>query len=1029
MRGHNDREYYSERGAAPGGGIRTLRDGQLVEPILETDAASYALWVDGVDPVTGEQRGRAFVDTELRKSPKFMEHVITVSKELSVLAGLDDEFGAALDRALDKAADDLDVYASQVASTRTRRDGRLEREANVAIQTTRWRHLTSRADDPHRHIHWQVSTKVQGPDGKWLALDSADMLKHLSGVTATHQLSIAANRELRELIAARGYTAEIDAKGHLRIPELGGLVDAFSTRRDQIAASRDNGIAADLEARWRTVNPDREPSRSLLNIWDHAAWNDQRPTKAHAGESYEELQAGWRERARELGIEITVSERAAHIGEVTEVDVEALAAGVVAGLGSMRSTWSQADLEAVVRLSVMRANVVGDFDELVADVESRALALCDSVLDLEQYRPATGSRHLTSEYVRSQDERLETALMGLASVSAEAASDEVVIGACMAAGLNAGQTLAAQRIASMSGLEVVIGPAGTGKTTMAGVLLNRLAEQGRELRVGSPSKKGAAILAAEIGVEQGDSVAKWLHSYGYRWNEQGERWRLAIGEVDRATGQVYSGPHEDEAFHANTVLLVDEAGMLGVDDAVDLMELALETGASMRFMGDPRQLGAIGRGGVLPVAQSWVDGGVHLDEVHRFVRTEIGPDLLPRVVSDEAYAEFSLRLRDAQDPSSLAAEISERSGLRVHATHDEAAAAIADEAVEALDRGESVAVTVATKEQARQLSEAIRELRVASGAVDATRETHGKDNVAIGRGDVVTTRRNDRELNVANRDSWTVTQVHGDGSLTVRDGERLRKLDVHYVNEQVELGYASTGHGQQGVTATRAIGLVDGRSDAQGVYVAATRGREENTLHVIAPDRQDGKQVLADAIGRTRGDQGLARATEAIAAEAEREGWAPVPIPDVEDRQTFSEWRSQLDRFEAFLKDELDDIGLPLAEITYERREALLAQAQSDDPQEAERAQSALEHADRVAADNERTIAQREDIETMVDEEIAKANERNKWRKLISEEEVQLADDEREGLLYSRDAAERLVAEQSAREATAWEPPTHGIEW
>jgi hypothetical protein len=677
----------------------------------------------------------------------------------------------------------------------------------------------------------------------------------------------------------------------------------------------------------------------------------------------------------------------------------------------------------------MRANVVGDYDELLRDVENRALALCDSVLDLEQYRPAAGSRHLTSEYVRSQDQRLEAALLGLASINAEAAGDEAIAGACRDASLNAGQTLAAQRIASMSGLEVIIGPAGTGKTTMAGVLSNRLAEQGRELRVGSPSKKGAAVLAAEIGAERGDSVAKWLHSYGYRWNEQGERWRLAIGEVDATTGQEYRGPGEGEAFSAKSVLLIDEAGMLGVDDAVDLMELALETGASVRFMGDPRQLGAVGRGGVLQVAQSWVDGGVHLDEIHRFVRTEIGPDLLPRVVPDEVYAELSLRLRDAQDPPALAAEISERDGLRVHATHEAAIAAIADEAVESYDRGESVAVTVATKEQARQLSETIRELRVASGGVDTTRETQGKDNVAIGRGDVITTRRNDRESDVANRDSWTVTQVHGDGSLTVRDGERVRKLEAHYVSKQVELGYASTGHGQQGVTATRAIGLVDGYSDAQGVYVAATRGREGNALHVVAPDRQAGEEVLADAIGRTRGDQGLARATEAIEAEAERDGWAPAPIPRVEERQTFAEWRAQVDRLEEFRQNELAKADLPLAELTDVRREALFAQAQSDDPQEAERAQSALEHADRVAAENARTVALREDIGVMVDEEIAKANERNKWRESASEEEVQLADDERDGLLYSRDAAERLAAEQAEREVTAWEPPTHGIEW
>jgi hypothetical protein len=82
-----------------------------------------------------------------------------------------------------------------------------------------------------------------------------------------------------------------------------------------------------------------------------------------------------------------------------------------------------------------------------------------------------------------------------------------------------------------------------------------------------------------------------------------------------------------------------------------------------------------------------------------------------------------------------------------------------------------------------------------------------------------------------------------------------------------------------------------------------------------------------------------------------------------------------------------------------------------------------------VSRPRKRIIAQREDIEAIINEEIMKANERNKWRESASDEEVQLADDEREGLLYSRDAADRLIAEQAAREVTAWEPPSHGIEF
>jgi hypothetical protein len=65
------------------------------------------------------------------------------------------------------------------------------------------------------------------------------------------------------------------------------------------------------------------------------------------------------------------------------------------------------------------------------------------------------------------------------------------------------------------------------------------------------------------------------------------------------------------------------------------------------------------------------------------------------------------------------------------------------------------------------------------------------------------TGRNDRELTTAdgdavrNRELWTVTQVHADGSLTVRRTNRhaVAVLPAEYVSEHVRLGYAATEHG------------------------------------------------------------------------------------------------------------------------------------------------------------------------------------------------------------------------------------------
>src|SRR5690606_29518538 len=50
--------------------------------------------------------------------------------------------------------------------------------------------------------------------------------------------------------------------------------------------------------------------------------------------------------------------------------------------------------------------------------------------------------------------------------------------------------------------------------------------------------------------------------------------------------------------------------------------------------------------------------------------------------------------------------------------------------------------------------------------------------------------------------------------------------------------------------------------DAAGVYVGMTRGRETNTLHVVATDLDDAKQQFVEALVRDRADRGLEESTE-----------------------------------------------------------------------------------------------------------------------------------------------------------------------
>ena len=64
-----------------------------------------------------------------------------------------------------------------------------------------------------------------------------------------------------------------------------------------------------------------------------------------------------------------------------------------------------------------------------------------------------------------------------------------------------------------------------------------------------------------------------------------------------------------------------------------------------------------------------------------------------------------------------------------------------------------------------------------------------------------------------------------------RNGRTVR-LPASYVTESVELGYATTVHTAQGVTADTMHGLVTGEESRQQLYTMLTRGRIANHLYL-----------------------------------------------------------------------------------------------------------------------------------------------------------------------------------------------------
>lgn len=364
----------------------------------------------------------------------------------------------------------------------------------------------------------------------------------------------------------------------------------------------------------------------------------------------------------------------------------------------------------------------------------------------------------------------------------------------------------------------------------------------------TPTLKAARVAEAEVGSPA--SSAAWLaHQYGYRWDADG-RWTREPFDPrsDRHTLDVRA------RLLPGDLLVVDEAGMLDQETATALFTIADETGARVALVGDRHQLPAVGRGGVLDHATRWTpaEAQVAINTVHRF--------------TDPVYADLSLLMRTGDRAVYVFDQLRAAGRIVIHPSDVERTAALAEHGA----IGHTVIAD--TREQVADLNDAIRERlndQTGNRTGDAAITSRGE---ALTVGDRVATRRNDPDLGVANRDTWTITGVHSSGGLQVTGRQGDRNLPAEYVARHVELAYATTVHGAQGDTVDHAHFALSDTTGAAATYVAMTRGRLTNTTHLVAESIDEARDQWIATFNRDRADLGPAHARERALDDIDRYG-------------------------------------------------------------------------------------------------------------------------------------------------------------
>jgi exodeoxyribonuclease V alpha subunit len=622
------------------------------------------------------------------------------------------------------------------------------------------------------------------------------------------------------------------------------------------------------EREWTAAHPGEHPGPALRRAWDARAWADGRPDKA-TPQPGTNLAERWRVQLHELGYRTPDRPIALTPLPVGALDREELVQRALARLAAGRSAWNAADIRGEVERLIAAEGVVAMAAvriELAEDLTARAMDRCVPLLDRDGVPEHI--RAWTSRPVLEVEADLRTRLAARAATGVPNPDLTLPVDLTgSAARLDAGQAAAVAALAGERRLVVVEGAAGAGKTTTLAATRRLLDDRGRRLVVVTPTLKAAKVAATEVGAAAGS--AAWLaYQHGWRWNDDGAWTRLAPGQADPVTGRIYAGPTAAASLRPGALLVVDEAGMLDQDTARALLTVADECQVRVALLGDRHQLAAVGRGGVLHVAADRVDPAAHLtlDGVHRFIRTDAG-----RRLPDADYAQLTLAMRGGDDPSAVFDALLARGQIRLHPDAAALQDALATAVAERHRRGEHVAVVVDAREQAAELNAAIRGALVADGRVDDQRVGITGAGQRIGGGDRITTRRNDRDLGVVNRDTWTVTAVGRNGELVVTpagaitgdvpggvtpDPGEFRVLPVDYVTEHVELAYASTAHGVQSETVTAAH-LVVGEHTGGGVGLRRHDPRPGNQYR--APCRRRHRGGPGAVAGRVRPRPGRPR--------------------------------------------------------------------------------------------------------------------------------------------------------------------------
>ena len=665
------------------------------------------------------------------------------------------EMRKAFQEAHQKAVTKALSYVEDEAGFTRRGQGGVEREsAKLTVAT--FEHGTSRAQDPALHTHALIVNVGVREDGSTGSIESKPIYQQKMAAGAVYRAELAhqiENDGRLGLIAERKQSW-FELKGVNQ-----ELRDEFSKRRQAVEAELERtGFSGAKAAKVATLN--------TRNVKEHISRDELFATWKQVGErhnwSTEELTKLAEQKKPERNIEWEKND--AFSTSVTKMTHH-------------QSHFSRRDLVRNVAEEAQGRGLGADdvFSSIEHNLKTRA--------DIVHLGRINGElRYTTKEMLDLEKSMLSKVELSKREHGSNVSEKSLQQAFSKRSSITDEQKTAVRHITQRQGnIQAVSGMAGTGKSYMLGAAKDAYELDGQKVLGAALSGKAAQGLEEGSGI-QSDTIHK----------------RLA----DIEKGRLELKP--------NTVLVVDEAGMVGTRQMERLVSHTQEAGAKLVLVGDARQLQPVEAGGPFKAIAESV-GEAKLTSIRR---------------QDEAWARDAVhKFADGNARAGLE-EFAKRGQLQVLDTPIQAKEQLLSDWQKAgVEKPQENLILVGTNSDARALNEKAQLKRFTAGKL-------GEESIQVGNerlftGDRVLFTRNSRLHGVRNGQLGTIEALDGPkNSLTAKldNGQKVKINIGDY--EHIKLGYAVTTHKSQGMTAKNTYVLAGGpMQDRELSYVQVSRAK------------------------------------------------------------------------------------------------------------------------------------------------------------------------------------------------------------